>query len=509
MQILFLNPTFPDTSFREKRFGVGVDIHWGLSSMSAVLLANGHKTSAIHFDWFPNEKEILSLVKTKNNTFKIDIIGIGFTYHQELYIYKWIKLLKSQFDIPIVVGGLFPSMRPNDVIEWDGVDYLCIGEGEKPLLELMNSLENKQSKINVKSIWYKIDNQIIKNPVHPIEGKLDDLPFYDYSLFNLEKTNVAKKRLKPILYLASRGCPFSCTFCANHAIRNLYPNPIKYLRFQSVDRVIRELKILLKKTPYSRTITFSDITFNANKKWIMEFCEKYSKKIGLPYRITIRLDLMTKEIADALRYSGCYRVSYGLESGNEWLRNTILKRPLSNENIIEQALNIHHAGIQSTSSNMVGLPHETIGMTLETIKLNAKCMVDTAIVSIFCPHPNTILYDYCEKKKYIDHNTNLENDTTDTMLRQETISPEEVRYSHRMFRLMVSIYKRIYKAPSQVQKRLECIVDRLYLQKLLPAHDLMVKIHDRYFQEFILSKQYRKLESPLIEQFNITKRKEF
>lgn len=467
--------------------------------MSALLRANGHETSAVNLDWFPGNEELIELVREKIKN--VDIIGMGFTFHQQDFVKKWTALLKNDFNVPVIVGGLYPSMRPEEVIQWDGVDYLCRGEGELPLLMLMNSLEKTDGRTDTPGIWYKNGGTPVKNSIPPIKGSLDDYPNYDYSLFSLGETNAARKRLKPVMYLASRGCPFSCTYCASPAIRDLYPNRGKWVRFQSVDRVMEELKVLLGKAPYARTITFADITFNFKKKWILEFCEKYKKEIGLPYRCTIRLDLMTREIAESMADSGCYRVSYGIETGNEWLRENILKRPWPNEKMIEQALNIHNSGMQATSSNMVGLPHETLAMSLETMKFNARCKADTAIVSIFCPHPNTWLKTYCEERKLIGE-AHVEDEMSDTMLKQDCITPAEVRYAHRTFRTMVAIYRWLYDQPQFLQKPLKRIVGRLYLSKTIP-HDFVVKVHEKYFHEWLLSRQYKRLEGPLLEKFVI------
>lgn len=181
--------------------------------------------------------------------------------------------------IPIVFGGIHPTCVPEEVIKNDFVDFVIRGEGEYALLDLVNSLDSGGFNYEIKSVWFKKNGEIIRNPLHPLIQDLDKLPFPDKELFCREDSNFKTGHL----LMTGRGCFYRCTFCMNNFLKSLYPGE-RYVRRRSVDNVILELEIVKNKYSISQ-IEICDDLFCYDKKWLKEFSKKYSDKINIPFHI--------------------------------------------------------------------------------------------------------------------------------------------------------------------------------------------------------------------------------
>jgi radical SAM superfamily enzyme YgiQ (UPF0313 family) len=127
-----------------------------------------------------------------------------------------------------------------------------------------------------------------------------------------------------------------------------------------------------------------------------------NEKINVPFEVNVRADLVTTEIAGLLKKAGCYSVQFGIESGNEQIRNEILNRNISNEMILSASDIFKKIKIKINTFNLVGIPDETIADTIATMALNSKCKVTYAMNSIYQPYPGTKLAAYAFKRNYYD-----------------------------------------------------------------------------------------------------------
>jgi anaerobic magnesium-protoporphyrin IX monomethyl ester cyclase len=114
-----------------------------------------------------------------------------------------------------------------------------------------------------------------------------------------------------------------------------------------------------------------------------------------------------KELLQKLHDSGGRRIDFGVESGNEEIRSMILKRRMTNQQIIDATQWAKEAGLQVKTLNMVGLPEETKDKFADTIKINQKINPDVVSLHVFFPYPGTELYDYCLKKGYYEGDLSL------------------------------------------------------------------------------------------------------
>lgn len=334
---------------------------------------------------------VLKLVLNKNDEIEVlkelnhinpDLIGFSCMtgFHN-----KAISLameIKKQYVIPIIMGGPHPTLFPN-VIEESSIDMICRGEGEFPLIELMNNIKDKEKYKNIKNLYVKENNTIIKNPLRNLVEPLDNLPLVDWSCY---KDTIVQKA-SPMAFLI-RGCPYSCTYCFNEGMRNMYKGLGTYVRKFSVDRSIKEIQQALKIF-YPNPLLFSSDTFGIDTVWMEELFQKYSKLTDLPFILLLRPELASEKVVNILGKYKCHAVAIGVESGSERVRKEILHRNYSNNLLVEVAERLHKVGIKFRTYNIIGIPGESETEMLETVDINIKMKTDFPRCAIFVPFPDT------------------------------------------------------------------------------------------------------------------------
>lgn len=407
------------------------EVNMGISLISAILKNAGHETLLFKPDVF-SKKEFLSKIYQYNP----DLVGFSLTTHQYQYAIRYAKFLKQVRKIPTIFGGFHPTLAPNNVISNPHVDMICRGEGEFTMLELVNALKKGKDYSKIPNLWIKKKNgQIIKNPLRKLVEDLDSLPFADREFINQEE--ILKNNGFRLDISIGRGCPYNCPYCCNSALRKIYKDKGKFIRLRSVDNVLLELDKILKKYKV-KEIHFQDDMFLLNKKWLEEFTDKYSKDYHIPFHISARIEHIDGNAAFLLKKAGCISVTIGVESGNEWLRKTVLNKKISNQDILKARSLLKKAGIKMCSLNMVGVPKETPQMVQETIDFNKKLDPDWLACSIFSPYPGTELYKLCEengllKKDFTNFSSSYLDEKSASILELPTISKKEIIAGHRKF----------------------------------------------------------------------------
>jgi radical SAM superfamily enzyme YgiQ (UPF0313 family) len=358
-----------------------------------------HKAEIADFIFHKRDWE--AYLKGKIEKFKPDLIGfsiMSFDYNQAL---KMARFVKRHYDIKIIFGGVHAILMPEETIKNREVDMVCTCEGEYVLKDL---LDKKLDCKKVMGVWYKKENsEIVKNQNLRLIENLDGLPFPDFEDYDLKKYFLINNNHLPIM--GSRGCPYNCTYCSNHAIRKKLEG--KYVRIRSVDSLIQEIELRIKQY-YSlgmRFLFFYDDTFILDKKFVLEFCKKFKEKgfdKKLKWNVNVRANLVTDEIIKAMKEAGCYEVRMGVEAGNDEIRNKLYKREMSEEQIYNAVKIIKKYKLHLRVQFIVGAPYDTKKTMNESYNMARKINADYTLFPILMPLPATEIKDICEKENLIE-----------------------------------------------------------------------------------------------------------
>lgn len=263
------------------------------------------------------------------------------------------KVRERHPDFVTVWGGIHPTSVPDEVISRDEVDFLVEGDGEVPMIKLLYALNNGRNFDDIPNLWFKKDGKVIRGK-HDYLIKAEEFPKPDKTVF--EKFIPMKEYY---LTVTNKGCIAKCSFCSENFKfdfeSGLRDGP--FLREKSVDSVLAELKAM--KDKYNlKYIDIKNNVLSGNKRWIKEFCERYPKEVGLPFRIMSHPLQLQTEYAFQLKKAGCHHVQMGIESFNPAVRNDILLRDESNEQILTALENLDKAGINFSADLILGLPGE-------------------------------------------------------------------------------------------------------------------------------------------------------
>jgi len=425
MKILFV---YTDLNVR----GGAKSLQFGIGMISAMLKRAGHETD-LHYMFGDYNIEALA---AKIKAYQPGIVAFSAVSPQYLYVKKSLHDL-GDIDAFTILGGQHATLASDCLEEMPELNAICIGEGEFPMLELVAALESGTSYEKISNLHVrKDDGEIVRNPTRPFFADLNELPFPDRSIFDYQE--IVDSDFDTALFMFSRGCPYNCTFCSNHALR--LEQSGKYVRFRSVDSCFAEIRDVTEKYAV-KYLYFNDDCFTAKKSFLKEFCERYKDEFSYPFDINARPETLTDEICEMLAAAGCRRISIGIENGDEEFRRDILGRSQSNDRIAEAFASCKKAGIKTKSFNIVGFPHETPEIFQATIDLNARIQPDSVIIGIFEPYPGTKLATLCKEEGLIDE-SKVQIDfigRTDTMLDMPQFPRKQILKSFRNF--AYNVYK--------------------------------------------------------------------
>jgi len=348
-----------------------------------------------------NNHEVYLGITSKENVYekidriKPDVVAYsGSTGEHKLYFNLNKKVKEKYPNITTIMGGPHATFFPERTIEDANLDAVCIGEGDYVLPEF---LERAQSK-NFSGLENIMTSSKERPNLKPLIQNLDSLPFADRDLF-YSNGESGENPIKH--FFIARGCPYSCTYCFNEPMREMYPGQ-KYTRRRSVDSVLEEISKVREKWPLKYIKFYDDIFSMRADSWLEEFSKKYKKEIGVPFFCLMRADLMEKNLADLLKESGCKAVSMSIESSNDKIRREVLNRKMTNEQLKKAYKLCGERGIAVQSNNILGLPTSTIEDDIATVDFNIECgpKQDTVVMAEFGtahPYPGTALGEFCKK----------------------------------------------------------------------------------------------------------------
>ncbi len=324
-----------------------------------------------------------------------NLIGFTFTLPTMKVTLEIARFCKTHFpSLKTIFGGVYASILKEKIFEYPEVDYCCVGEGEIALHQLLDQLDTNPKEINVQGIYFRAeDNTIIKNQCAPIVENLEDLPFNNYDYWN---PKLLFKFIDHLPMMASRGCPYRCTFCTQFAMHELYDNFTKngYYRIRSPHHVCDEIDYQMKKyekIKYIKGIIFNDDTFTSNRKWVEEFCKEYIKRgfhKKYHWAINARIDNLDKKYLLMLKQAGCYYIYFGVETVSKRTQ-MVYTKAFNKEKIIELTEFMKKIGIKIRVYYIIDGPYETYEDNLESFKMIREMKPETFQIMPFIPIPNT------------------------------------------------------------------------------------------------------------------------
>lgn len=381
----------------------GIQESIGIAALAACLEKAGHEADVLlmsHCGDLPKEIE----------SYGPGLIGFSALTgaHEELM--ELGRFIKANTDIPTIMGGPHATYYAEEIAAEDGMDFICRGEGEEPIVELVERLSRGENATAVSNIWAHTPDGWIKNDLGLLVENLDARPipkreiYYKYDFLR----KMPLKRL-----VTGIGCPYPCSFCHSILLKREYEGKGKFVRRKSVQRVIDEVLYIKKYAPLRR-VHFSDDTFTLNTKWLEEFAEKYPSQAGVPFTCNARLDCKLDAI-DLLAAAGCGGVQLGFESGSQRIRREYLKKGWSNEQATEVVRRFKKRGIKTLATNMVALPGETMEDAVSTVHWNAKLDFDYTRCNVFMPFPRLDLTRIAQDQGLLEYGFGLKDYKSDAL----------------------------------------------------------------------------------------------
>ena len=384
----------------------------GLGYISSVLKKGGHSVTCLNLNHY--DGTVSDLVAQELDRKKYDVVCSGHLALGYVVIEKIIEAVHNHKSKPyFILGGSIVTSEPEIIIKSLKPDFGIIGEGENTIIELLASLENKGNYENVNGIGYLNKDGSLKltQPRKPIDD-LDSIPYPDFDaleystwLDNIHSNDIYNAlvdhpRIYPVL--ASRGCPYQCTFCY-HSLG------LKY-RTREIDSVVEELRSNIKKYRINMVNLFDDL-FSINRERMLDFCKKMKALIGelswdCKWGCQLAVNSVDKEMLDVLKKSGCCWISYGFESMSQKVLASMGK-PIKPEQIIT-AYNLTREANMNIQANFIfGDVAETKETAKETIDAWLKYFKGQVSLGLIQPYPGSELYGHCIRRGIIKDKLNF------------------------------------------------------------------------------------------------------
>ena len=323
-------------------------------------------------------------------------ISVIFTHEWPMAV-KLLSLIKEKFpNIPIILGGEHISAMPEFCLNTSCADYVVMGEGEETIIELMNAIKNKKTFQEIEGIGYRINNQVVINNRRNRQRSIDKIPYPDWDSFDVKGYH--ENRFVGGMYsdgltipiLATRGCPYQCTYCSAPGMWSplwLPRDPIL---------VVDEIEYYVKKFG-AGNFPFQDLTAIIKRDWIKTFCEELIKKdLNITWQLPsgTRSEAIDSEIAFLLKKSGMISMAYAPESGSEETRKYI-KKHMKTDRLFDSIDAASQADLNVAVFLVIGFPHDLPKHLEENknfVKRLAKHGVTDLSVGYYMALPGTELF---------------------------------------------------------------------------------------------------------------------
>jgi len=386
-----------------------------------------HSASIIDLTF--HRKHWRNYLKTEITKHTPDIIGLSTNTLYMQYVKLIMKEIKSNFKLPIILGGHHASIYPEETINIPGCDAICIGDGEIPLTEYLNHYVLNKNFQDIKGIWAKVNDQIIKNARGSFNQKLDELPYPDWDLWkDLDRYFYF---LGMLYIIGSRGCPYRCSYCDAHGIADAIEG--NYFRLKDPIKYVAEINYHWQKYKNRnlRLLQLFDPVFTIDDEWLEKFCNRY-KNSGLSekikYSIFSRIDHLNEDKIKLLAESGCKVLRVGIECGNENMRINIYKKNVTNKKIVDIMTLVKKYNLSATAYYILGGPGETKNNIKETIAFANQLKAERSAFFVYKPFTQEGIQQICTLGGSIDREKwqQMDNITFGAAVYTKELTPHQV-----------------------------------------------------------------------------------
>ncbi len=300
----------------------------------------------------------------------------------------------------MVHGGFHVTSTPEECIARDGVDVLCIGEGDHAVPELVEALARGEDHRSIPNLWVKDDDGTVhRNAPRPLIADLDSLPWPDKSLYYDDLPGLARE----YVCVASRGCHWACSFCFYTTLYDIYGRN-GFVRARSPQHVIGEL-VEAKRRWNPEYVVFHDDIFPTSLKWLKEFAPLYIEQVGLPFSCITHPQLVRQETADLLGAMGCRYVIMGSQTANPDSRGEeVLNRTESSEEIATATRRLREHGIFVLLDHIFGVPGESEQDQEDALRFYLDAAPDVVKPFFMSYFPGTDLTKRAEEAASVERN---------------------------------------------------------------------------------------------------------
>lgn len=422
MRILFLNP--PNCRPKADGFPNLVYQPLGLAYLAAVLEKKGIKVKIIDAfaeGWNQDRIEggwrITGLsdreIKQKIKKFKPDVVGVSFPFTTQAKMGRRVLRLIKEIDKKILTlaGGADVSVRFKEALADFNLDIVVIGEGEKTVLDLIQSLVKKEELRKVSGIAFRDNKKIIKTKTRPFVTQLDSLPMPARHLLPMEAYFQAAKKAKAgrvgstlgkrwTTIVTSRGCPYNCVFCTVHQVMGRTWRP------RSPKKVIDEIKLLKRKWSIQHLLVEDDNLTLDKRRAEKIFDLLIEADLGVTWSTPngIRADRLDENLIKKMKRAGCIRLCIAPESGDQTVVNRIIKKNLDLKMVEKVVEWSQQYQLPVEAFFVIGFPGETkkqIRKTLNFAKKLLKMGLEEFSLFIATPFYGTELYQLAKKRGYL------------------------------------------------------------------------------------------------------------
>jgi len=357
-----------------------------------------------------------------------------------LYDRELVKDLKIKFpETVIIAGGEHANAVPEYCMKQAPVDYIVFGEGEETVSQLVTCIQNGTDTALVDGIVYRMNGEIIRNKKRKRIAQIENISWPAWDLFPLDKyfkheISYGLYRGRTLPVMATRGCPYECTFCSSPQMMGR-----KY-EMRPASDFVDELEYLNKNYGVVN-FDFFDLTAILHKSWIVEMCQEIiNRKMQITYQLPsgTRSEAIDKEVAQMLYNSGCKNITYAPESGSERVLKDI-KKKIKVNNMLKSIKYSNQVGMNIKLNMIIGFPDETHSDIWATLWFLIKCSWygahDTA-PGVFSPYPGSELFERLQSEGKIDINS---DNYIYEIISSYDLWPQKI-YSNKMSATSIKIY---------------------------------------------------------------------